>query len=260
VSWQATGSGLPSSGDPEADLFTEISLAADPSSPNTIYAGVDFYGLYRSTNAGTSWQLVVDRQGLNGPDEPVTKCVEVDPNNSQRIFMGDYWNGLWLSEDGGQTWLQTTAPGLEGDSVQDIVALPNGRIWAAYADGVYLSTDNGHSFARSFPVLANLGEAELEYVESIAVNPADSTDLAVSTAKRYPVWYNRGSVWRSTDDGSTWTEISGNIPSRRVRNLAYSSYELYAATWCAHVYSTPLEDTPEPGLPAPRRARGRVLP
>jgi hypothetical protein len=55
------------------------------------------------------------------------------------------------------------------------------------------------------------------------------------------VWYNRGSVWRSTDDGSTWTEISGNIPSRRVRNLAYSSTDLYAATWCAHVYSTPLE-------------------
>ena len=185
------------------------------------------------------WPSITVR--LNGPDEPVTKCVEVDPNNNQRIFMGDHWNGLWYSENGGQNWTQTNAPGLENDSVQDIVALPDGRIWAAYADGVYLSTDNGHSFSRSFPALANLGESELEYVESIAINPADSSDLAVSTAKRYPVWYNRGSVWRSTNNGANWSDITGDIPSHRVKDLVYSASNLYAATWCAHVYSTPLD-------------------
>ncbi len=242
VSWQATGAGLPSSGDSERDNFIEISLAADPNDPATVYAGVNLYGLYKTVNSGQSWQLVENRFGENGGDpeeeEPVTKCVEVDPNNSQRIFVGEYWGGVRYSEDGGASW--SAATGLQ-ESVQDIVALADGRIFAAHADGVYLSTDNGHSFSASYSDPVNLGENELEYVEAIAVNPDDPNDLAMCTAKRWPVWHNRGSVWRSTDGGTNWFEITGDIPAVRVKDVAFSGGSLYAATWCANVYATSLD-------------------
>jgi photosystem II stability/assembly factor-like uncharacterized protein len=215
VTWSATADGLPNSGDSEVDVFTDVSIAADPNTDGTLYAAVDFYGLYKTTDSGGSWQLVVDRKGVNGPDEPVVKCVEVDPTNSQRIFMGEYWGGLWYSEDGGQTWTQTTAAGLEGDSVQEIVALPDGRVFAAYADGVYLSNDKGHSFSRAFPNVPGLGEDETEYVMALAVNPTDANDIAAATSKPWPVWYNRGSVWRSKDGGTNWTEVTGDLPVGR---------------------------------------------
>jgi hypothetical protein len=45
-------------------------------------------------------------------------------------------------------------------------------------------------------------------VYAVAVNPAEANDLFVSTAQFYPVWDNRGSVWRSSDAGMTWSNIT----------------------------------------------------
>ena len=73
--------------------------------------------------------------------------------------------------------------------------------------GVYRSTDSRQSFSRAFPTVPGLGEAEVEYVTSVAVNPTDPDDLAASTAKTWPVWYSRGSVWRSTSlDGAIFAD------------------------------------------------------
>lgn len=238
VTWSATAAGLPNAADPEVDVFTELSLAADPNASGTLYVTVDFYGLYKTTDSGANWELVVDREGANGPDEVVVKSIEVDPLDSQRLFMGEHWNGLWYSENGGQTWSQTTAAGLEGHSVQEIVALADGRVFAAYADGVYVSTDHGHSFSRAFPIVPGLGEDEVEYVTALAVNPDDPNDIAASTAKIWPVWTNRGSVWRTFDGGTSWSEITGDLPVHRVRSVEFAEGRLWAATWCANLYST----------------------
>ncbi len=234
LTWAVTGPGLPNSSDPTESIF-DVSLAADTNDPATVYAGIAFHGgLYRTVDSGGSWQLVESRIDPSG--EPVTKCVEVDPTDSRRIFVGEFWNGIRYSEDQGATW--STAVGLE-DSVQKIVALPDGRVFAAHADGVYLSTDHGHSFS---PVFTNptLGETDLEYVESLAINPNNPDDIVISSAKTYPVWYNRGSVWRSTDGGENWLEITGDIPSRRVKDVVFGDDAVYAATWCANVFKTSL--------------------
>ncbi|MFV2072727.1 MAG: hypothetical protein ACC742_08750 [Thermoanaerobaculales bacterium] len=244
LSWQKTADGLPQIGDPAVDIFSEVALASHPTQPGTLFAAVDYFGVYVTTNSGQSWQEIINLHGTNGPDEPVVKCLEVDPTKPDRIFMGQYWNGLWYSENGGQSWFEAEVEGAEVQSVQEIVALADGRVFAALADGVYLSRDGGHTFTRSFPAAPNLGEDELEYVEAIAVNPSDPNDISVVTAKRYPVWYNRGSVWRTTDGAVTWSEITGDLPILRVRNVTYDDDGgLWVSTWCGGTYRTDLAAT-----------------
>ncbi len=67
---------------------------------------------------------------------------------------------------------------------------------------------------------------------------ANTNEMFVSTAKRYPIWFNQGSVWHTNDGGGNWNEITGDLPVRNVVALAYRDGYLYAATWCANVYRT----------------------
>jgi hypothetical protein len=185
----------------------------------------------------------------------VVKCLEVDPTNPARLFLGTYWGGLQYSEDSGSSWSEAQVTDVEDTaSVQEIVALADGRVLAAFSDGVYQSTDHGHTFARTFPELANLGEDEVEYVDSIIANPDQPDELFACTAKTWPVFYNRGSVWHSTDGGTSWLDITGDLPVHRVRDLEISGDFLYAATWCGHVYRTDISGggtEPQPCVPGP---------
>ncbi|MBW2145699.1 MAG: hypothetical protein JRI22_01625 [Deltaproteobacteria bacterium] len=246
VSWQNKSGGLPAAAAnvvDNQDIFL-VSLAADPNNSGTLYVGIDNLlenGLFRTTNYGDTWVQLSNPPGSGTSIENVLiKCLEVDPTDSNRLFAGLYWDGLWYSEDGGQSWYLARGNNvnLDNSSVQMIVAREDGTVFAAYDDGLYKSVDHGHTFSRTFPVLQNLGENTIEYVESIAFNPADTNEIFVSTAKRYPLWFNRGSVWRTNNGGADWTEITGDLPVRNVVDLAYRNGYLYAATWCANVYRT----------------------
>ncbi len=226
-----------------------ISIAVDPQNSDRLYS-TTWWGVWRSDDGGKSWhEKVVGTQNTclkktpgsgESEEDRLIKCLEVDPTDSKRLFAGLYWDGLWYSENGGKQWHLARGDGVDLDysSVQDIVALADGTIFAAYDDGLYKSVDHGQTFSRAFPELPNLGEDTVEYVSSIAVNPSDPNEIFVSTAKTYPVWFNRGAVWHSKNGGAEWTEITGDLPVKNVVDLTYRDGSLYAATWCANVYRT----------------------
>ena len=107
---------------------------------------------------------------------------------------------MWVTTDGGDSW--TLATGSDDRSVQEILALADGTVWAAFEDAVYKSTDHGTSFTRAFPAPGELptvlGEDEIEYVTCIASNPDNIDEIFAGTAKIFDVFFNRGSVWRTT--------------------------------------------------------------
>ena len=144
----------------------------------------------------------------------------------------------WMSSDGGLSW--ELAAGSENLSIQMIVALDNGIIWAAFEDAVYKSIDNGASFVRAFPSANELptvlGEAEIEYVTSIAFKPDDTDEIFAGTARVFDVFFNRGSVWRSTNGGADWTDITGGLTQKRINALTYRDGSLYIATGGADVF------------------------
>jgi len=240
VTWHIKTNGLYRP--PDFDILTFVTLAAHPRQAGTLYVAVEAYtdnrAIHRSLDYGNTWTPLHHAPG--SPDNPFSrrvKCIEADTVGTNRLFAGLYWDGLWYSEDGGTNWARAHGNGVDLDyaSVQTTLALADGTVLAGFDNGLYRSTDHGHTFS---PVLtsADWGEGSLEYVYAVAVNPADANDLFVSTAQTYPVWYNRGSVWRSSDAGTTWSNITGNLPVKPVVGLSCRDGLLYASTWGANVY------------------------
>src|SRR5688572_15616548 len=84
-------------------------VAVDERNPSVIYVGAASGGLWKTTNAGTTWTPLFDRQSVSSigdvavaPSNPDVVWVGTgEPNNRQSSTFGD---GVYRSTDGGRTW------------------------------------------------------------------------------------------------------------------------------------------------------------
>ncbi len=173
-------------------------------------------GLFRSTNAGRSWQRI--RNGL--PALPASD-VDLDPANPGRIFVsfgevfGDSRNGVYRSTDGGASFSRLL-PELNGARVGRITlaispSLPR-RIYAlmvqptdrvflggflpggASSFGVYRSDDGGNTWRRFVP--DNFMGQQGGYNAAIAVHPTDPDTVLVGGVQML-ISRDRGRTWQT---------------------------------------------------------------
>lgn len=90
----------------QAGQIEVLSLAIDPVSPTTLYAGTaSFAGsLYKTTDGGLIWRL--SNSGLTLPNSTASQIVQslaIDPSNTQTVFAATL-TGVFKSLDGGATW------------------------------------------------------------------------------------------------------------------------------------------------------------
>src|SRR6185369_5194775 len=85
------------------------SIAVDPTDTSRYFAGAASGGIWKTTNAGTTWTPVFDNEGsysigtiLLDPKNPLTVWVGTGENNSQRSV--SYGDGVYRSDDGGKSW------------------------------------------------------------------------------------------------------------------------------------------------------------
>jgi photosystem II stability/assembly factor-like uncharacterized protein len=131
------------------------SLALDPSSPSTMYAGIDadfdypgFAELFKTIDGGGTWKQ--SDAGLVLWSS--VYAVAVDPDNSQRVFTGTS-AGTYLSLDGAQTWARTSASHSRAFAVDPWNPLV---LYAGTdSDGVLRSTDRGAHWSAFDSGLAN---------------------------------------------------------------------------------------------------------
>ena len=84
-------------------------FAAVESNPNIVYAGVASGGVWKTTNNGTTWEPVFEKEGVStigdiaiAPSDPSVIWVgSGEPNNRQSSSWGD---GIYKSTDAGKTW------------------------------------------------------------------------------------------------------------------------------------------------------------
>jgi photosystem II stability/assembly factor-like uncharacterized protein len=177
-----------------------VALAAFPSSPEILYAGVDHGGVYRSEDAGLHWRPV--NGGL--PDLNVA-ALAVSPANANMILAGAV-SGLSVSTDGGATW--SLAAGSPGTIVGSIVFDPVDATiaYAASSSGwVGRSTDAGRSWTQIGADVAG------QQPTSIAIAPSLHTTLYLGT--------NLNGVYRSIDSGATWTAKVNGLTNLHVSAL-----------------------------------------
>lgn len=144
TSWKKLTKGLPT--------FTQglgrIGLCVAPSNSNRLYATVDapeLGGIYRSDDAGASWQRMSSDQRLWGRGSDFAE-VKADPKNPDIVYSANI--ATWKSIDGGKTWTGFRgAPG--GDDYHRIWINsndPNIMILAA-DQGAIITVNGGETFS-----------------------------------------------------------------------------------------------------------------
>lgn len=160
-------------------------FAMDPDNPSKLYAFVVGYGVYRSDNAGSNWQLL--SRGLPGD------VMALAAGGGQTLYAGSMQRGVLKSSDGGKTWL-TANTGIEGQNAMTLAvdSKQPQTVYAGTEKGLFKSRDAGNSWSRlPFPGAA---------AATVAVAPGNpQVVIAIGVSND-----RKGNVYRSEDGGRTW--------------------------------------------------------
>ncbi len=175
-------------------------LAVDPRHAGTIRVAAQ-RGIISSTDYGSTWTLQPFAQSLD------VAAFAVDPVDSNVMYVGAYYAGLFRSADGGITWI--AEPDLARDTVQQLTPDGNGA-------AVYIGTDRGLFRARSGS----------EGVERVGLDGHSVQSVAVAGATHYAAIGS--GVERSDDGGATWEPASSGLGSAPVSIATGLDGTLYA--------------------------------
>jgi photosystem II stability/assembly factor-like uncharacterized protein len=195
-----------------------------PGHPNLFYFGATGGGVWRTTDAGASWQNISD--GFFGGSVGDVAVSQSDPNilyvgGGEVTVRGNvaFGDGMWKSIDAGKTWKHV---GLGDTRTIPRVRIhprdPNTVYVAALGHlsgpnkerGVFRTTDGGTNWKQVLFVNDEVGAVDL------ILDPSNPRVLYASTwrVKRTPYSLESGGpgsgLWKSTDGGDNWTEITRN--------------------------------------------------
>ncbi len=199
--------------------------------PNTFYFGAAGGGIWKTDNAGRTWQPLMQHQQSSS-----IGALAIAPSNPQIIYAGTgqvalrydilAGNGIYKTEDGGKTW--TNAGLKESRHIGRILIdpeNPNRVLVAAMGNafgpntqrGIFLTTNGGKSWKHVLFVNDNTGAVDLT---SDPENP--SIVYAALWQMRMHPWLDYflpqagpgSGIYKSVDGGGHWKKLTGNgLPS-----------------------------------------------
>jgi photosystem II stability/assembly factor-like uncharacterized protein len=202
-----------------ADAVTGV-----PGKPNLFYFGATGGGVWRTTDAGNSWENISD--GYFGSSIGAIAVSEWD-NNVIYVGQGEvtvrgnvsYGHGMYKSTDAGKTWAFSGLKDSKHVSRIRIHPKNPDLVYAAVLGdlfktseerGVYRSEDGGKNWKKVLFANADAGAIDL------SMDPNNPRILYASTwrIRRTPYSLESGgegsALWKSTNGGDSWTNISKN--------------------------------------------------
>ena len=204
-----------------------------PKDRPTWYVAVGSGGVWKTTDAGTTFSPVFDGQPSYSIGE-----ITVDPKRPEVVWVGTgenvsgrhvgWGDGVYRSADAGRTWKRM---GLEkSEHIGRILADPRdsnvvlvaaeGPLWSAGGErGVFRSADGGATWTPVLTIDEQTGVTDLEFDPS---NP--DVVYAAAYQRRRHVWGFLGGgpgsgIWKSTDNGKTWRKVTSGLPKGDVGKI-----------------------------------------
>lgn len=208
-------------------------IAIHPRNNNTWYVAVGSGGVWKTTNAATTWTPIFDKQSSYS-----TGCVTIDPSNPHIIWVGTgenvggrhvgYGDGVYRSGDGGATWKNM---GLKNSfHISKIIVHPKdsnilwvaaqGSQWIKGGDrGLYKTIDSGKKWKKV------LGDDQWVGATDIAIDPRNPDRLYAATWQRHrnvAAYMGGGpgtAIYRSVDGGNTWEKLTKGLPTSNMGKI-----------------------------------------
>ncbi|MGB5377546.1 WD40/YVTN/BNR-like repeat-containing protein, partial [Muriicola sp.] len=201
-------------------------LEVHPTNSRIIYAGAAGGGVWKSNDAGTTFNPIFDEycQSIGA-----VALDPSDPDNTIYVGTGETWtrnsvtigDGLYRSKDGGSNWEKI---GLEkSERIANVIVNPTnpneifvavlGALWGDSEErGVYRSEDGGASWEKVLYVDQKTGCADL------AMDPTDPNTLYASmwefrrTGWSFMSGGSNSALYKSTNGGTSWKRIHNGFP------------------------------------------------
>jgi photosystem II stability/assembly factor-like uncharacterized protein len=195
-----------------------------PGEPNLYYSGATGGGVWRTKDGGRSWENISD--GYFGGSIGAVEVAQSDHNviyvgGGEQTVRGNVSSGygVWKTEDAGKTWKSLgldksrhiSRMRIHPKDYNIVYAAVMGNLYKPTTErGVYKSTDGGEAWKKVLYANDMAGAVDLTF------DPNNPRILYASTwrIQRTPYSLSSGgegsALWKSTDSGETWTEISKN--------------------------------------------------
>src|SRR5437763_1446450 len=210
-------------------------VAGVPSHPNVAYVGFDTGGLWRSTDYGSNWAPLFDRESTGS-----IGAIGVAPSDPNVIYVGTgagiirpdlaTGNGVYKSTDAGKTWTHLGLPDTEMIANIEVSPRDPNRLFVAVLGhpygpnaerGIFRSVDGGKRFEKV------LYKDEYTSADDVRIDPSHPNIVYAALWQQQQGFYENGSfggdaggIFKSTDGGNTWNKLTNGLPAVSQANLA----------------------------------------
>jgi photosystem II stability/assembly factor-like uncharacterized protein len=190
----------------------------DPTNSAVIYAEYQYGNLYKSTDTGYNWDWAMD--GISGSDRTNWATpVVMDPSDNLTLYYGSH--RVYRTTDGAGWWDPISGDLTNGSHGGGFGTITTIAVAPTDPDVIYVGTDDSNVWVTTnggglwTDISASLPN---RWVRRVAIDPTNpATAYVTFSGLRWNE--NIGYVYRTTDYGGTWTDITRNLPGAPVNAI-----------------------------------------
>jgi photosystem II stability/assembly factor-like uncharacterized protein len=203
-----------------------VGFAVDPADRTHYFVAAASGGVWKTTNAGTTWTPVFDGEHsysigtiVLDPKNPAVVWVGTGENNSQRSV--SYGDGVYRSDDAGKSWSNVGLKhsehigriAIDPKHTDTVYVAAQGPLWSAGGDrGLFKTTDGGKTWKNVLSISENTG------ITDVVLDPRDPDVIFAAAYQRRRHVYTlldggpESAIYKSTDGGATWKKLKSGLP------------------------------------------------
>jgi len=210
-------------------------VAVDYAQPETLYTEYIYLDLRRSFDGGQTFSSITNGINRDRTSERIAFYAPYDVSKSSPAILYAGTHRVWKSTNRGTSWASASTDLTYGTATLSAITIapsdPN-HVYVGTSDGRIWSTSNGGASwdsAGTHPLDVPQPRGIRRFVTDFAVHTSDPNIAYVAFSG-----YNAPHLFKTTDHGVTWTNISGNLPDIPVNAVSTHPRDagttLYVAT------------------------------